>query len=220
MGEELQELQAQVASLKARMDHMASKLSLLHFTSDFCDKLESESQLQLMRLKLSTSSAEPTLATAQVLNGLAEMVMRLQNEFRPREDRPNSSARTYDRSHWPPSPDSPSEYVPNQDHLQSTLEFGGMALGAGTWANAYRRSTGQRREALRLLCTLGIITEKELSDDLTVISSDHVEECVEIALEMLQRWPARDGLPPVFEAKEFFKSRLEAMFNEKALSPM
>ena len=48
-----------------------------------------------------------------------------------------------------------------EDHLQSTLEFGGMALGAGTWANAYRRSTGQRREALRLLCTLGIITEKD-----------------------------------------------------------
>ena len=39
---ELQGLQAQVALLTERMDHMAAKVSAMHFTHEFCDKLEYE----------------------------------------------------------------------------------------------------------------------------------------------------------------------------------
>eukprot|EP00913_Durusdinium_trenchii_P030459 g28532.t1 len=105
----------------------------------------------------------------------------------------------------PPSP----VHVPILvDHLQSTLECGGLALGRGTWANAYRSAPhgSRRRQALKMLCELGIVTEKELADDLTVISDEHIEECVSIGLTMLQRWP--NHAPPPLEAKERTTSRL------------
>jgi len=42
------------------------------------------------------------------------------------------------------------------------LECDGLSLGRGTWAEAYRRSAPgtRRRQALKMLCTLGIVTEK------------------------------------------------------------
>lgn len=104
------------------------------------------------------------------------------------------------------------------DSLMTTVEFSGLSLGKGTWANAYRQATGLRRDALRLLCTSGIVTERELADDLTVISEDHIEECVSIALEMLQHWPRGD--PPQAEAKSFFQERLEALYMRRAPSPL
>mmetsp|Transcript_39871 Transcript_39871/g.119326 ORF Transcript_39871/g.119326 Transcript_39871/m.119326 type:complete len:346 (-) Transcript_39871:119-1156(-) len=103
--------------------------------------------------------------------------------------------------------------------LESTLEFGGLALGRGTWANAYRQATGMRRDALRLLCTSGIVTERELADDLTVISEEHIDECVSIAVEMLQRWPSEHGTPPQQEAKRFFEERLAALYMKRAPAP-
>eukprot|EP00446_Apocalathium_sp_SHHI-4_P017857 CAMPEP_0177289668 /NCGR_PEP_ID=MMETSP0367-20130122/75340_1 /TAXON_ID=447022 ORGANISM="Scrippsiella hangoei-like, Strain SHHI-4" /NCGR_SAMPLE_ID=MMETSP0367 /ASSEMBLY_ACC=CAM_ASM_000362 /LENGTH=235 /DNA_ID=CAMNT_0018747119 /DNA_START=17 /DNA_END=725 /DNA_ORIENTATION=+ len=102
--------------------------------------------------------------------------------------------------------------------MDSTLEFGGLSLGRGTWANAYRQATGSRREALRLLCNTGIVTERELADDLTVISEEHIEECISIAGEILQRWPPGSGPPPLREAKAFFEERLAAIYMKRAPS--
>mmetsp|Transcript_127107 Transcript_127107/g.283329 ORF Transcript_127107/g.283329 Transcript_127107/m.283329 type:complete len:301 (-) Transcript_127107:42-944(-) len=103
--------------------------------------------------------------------------------------------------------------------METTLEFGGLNLGRGTWANAYRQATGSRRNALRLLCTSGIVTERELSDDLTVISEEHVEECISIAEEMLQKWPPARGPPPQREAKSFFEERLAMLYMRRAPEP-
>lgn len=102
---------------------------------------------------------------------------------------------------------------------ETTLEFRGFSLGKGTWANAYRQATGTRREALSLLCKTGIVTERELADDLTVINETHIEECVLIASEMLQRWPSRNVPPPIEEAKTFFEERLAALYMRRAPSP-
>ncbi|CAK0793800.1 unnamed protein product [Prorocentrum cordatum] len=76
----------------------------------------------------------------------------------------------------------------------------GLRLPAGVRA--------QERDALALLCSSGIVTARELSDDLTVISED-IDECVEIAREMLQTWPmdirhvgqAADGGEEVFRGE-------------------
>lgn len=91
-------------------------------------------------------------------------------------------------------------------------DCGGLQLGQGTWANVYRQATGPRRDALRLLYTSGIVTERELADDLTVISESHVEECIIIAAEMLKRWPSEHGPAPQREAKAFFEERLAALY--------
>jgi len=116
-------------------------------------------------------------------------------------------------------PISKKELVYNADPLQNTLECGGLALGKGTWATAYRQAAGARRDALRLLCTSGIVTERELADDLTVISEEHIEECVTIASEMLRKWPPEQGPVPQAEAKTFFQDKLQALYMKRAPSP-
>ena len=291
---ELQDLQAQVASLTERMDHMAARVSSMHFTQEFCDKLEYESQMQLLRLRLtdgfqSAMTSEPSLTTAQLLHVMVETVLQLRQDLgeppTPRrcspegppaaspvslrvsgprtargqepwtDSRGQSSASSPVRRGWddagtsmpmrhlvgmthalridsnvgnasyssPLSPHSecfrtaefgapvPQNVVPHGpatpmvfDAMGSTLEFNGLALGKGTWAEAYRQAPlgTPRREALKMLCNLGIVTEKELADDLTVISDEHIEECVAIALTMLQKWPPSQGVPPVHQAKD------------------
>jgi len=91
----------------------------------------------------------------------------------------------------------------------------GLVLGRGSWATAYRQSTGQRREALRLLYTSGIVTPRELSDDLTVIDDEHVEDCVRIAVEMLQTWTIEMWARQPQEAKKFFEERLTMIYENK-----
>lgn len=44
--------------------------------------------------------------------------------------------------------------------------------------------------------------------------------CVAIALTMLKKWPPSQGLPPQHEAKEFFQTHLEALYRDKAPSPV
>lgn len=279
-------LQAQVTALTQRMDHMASQVSSMRFTQAFCEKLESEAELQLMRLRLTESfqshlSAEPELTTARLLHGMVETMLQLRRDCCPsspqrREEppelctrparlrasqllsqatRPVAAGRTGDSPSAPTSPvrrgwddDGTMPAAPRRgaaallrpeplrtaefgtvaaatpivfDSLQSTLECDGLSLGRGTWAEAYRRSAPgtRRRQALKMLCTLGIVTEKELADDLTVISDEHIEECVSIAMLMLEKWPPSHGLPPVHQAKEFFQAQLEAMYRDKVPSP-
>jgi len=89
---------------------------------------------------------------------------------------------------------------------------GGLLMGRGSWATAYRQASGQRQEALRLLCTSGIVTARELSDDLTVISEEHIGECVQIATEMLQTWTIEMWNRQPQEAKKFFEERLCSMY--------
>jgi len=111
------------------------------------------------------------------------------------------------------------EGIPLRAGVDSTLEVGGLSLGRGTWANAYRQAKGSRRDALRLLCSTGIVTERELADDLTVISEEHVEECISIAGEMLRRWPIERCVLPIAEAKSFFEERLAALYMSRAPTP-
>lgn len=94
-------------------------------------------------------------------------------------------------------------------------EASGLVLGKGSWASAYRQASGMRRDALVLLCSSGIVTARELSDDLTVISEEHIDECVEIAKEMLQTWPLNMWEKQPQEAKKFFEARLTALYQRK-----
>jgi len=113
------------------------------------------------------------------------------------------------------------QFTPHDvEMVDSTLERRGLALGRGTWATAYKEASGVRRDALRMLCTTGIVTERELADDLTVISEEHIDECVSIATEMLKRWPPKLGPPPQAEAKAFFEERLAMMYMNRVSPPV
>lgn len=94
-------------------------------------------------------------------------------------------------------------------------DLDGIVLGRGSWASAFRQASGPRREALRLLCKSGIVTARELSDDLTVISQEHIDECVQIASEMLQTWTLDMWAQQPAEAKKFFEARLTALYQRK-----
>mmetsp|Transcript_66140 Transcript_66140/g.123423 ORF Transcript_66140/g.123423 Transcript_66140/m.123423 type:complete len:291 (+) Transcript_66140:61-933(+) len=94
-----------------------------------------------------------------------------------------------------------------------------LVLGNGSWAQAVRGAHGSRQEALRLLCESGIVTARELSDDLTVISDEHIDECVLIAQEMLQKWPLEAWVQQPQEAKRTFEARLTLLYESKVLHP-
>jgi hypothetical protein len=102
--------------------------------------------------------------------------------------------------------------------MDTTLDRQGLVLGNGAWASAYRKSTGARREALRILGSTGIVTERELADDLTEIGQDHIEECISIAMEMLAKWPPQYGPVPRAEGKAFFEKRLAELYLGRASS--
>jgi hypothetical protein len=89
---------------------------------------------------------------------------------------------------------------------------GGVVLGKGSWAEACRMANGRRAEAFQLLCSSGIVTARELSDDLTVISKEHIEECVLIAMDMLQTRPLNKWANHPEDAKSFFQSRLAVLY--------
>jgi len=92
----------------------------------------------------------------------------------------------------------------------------GLVLGKGSWATAYRQAEGARLDALRLLCTCGIVTARELSDDLTVISQDHINECVLIASDMLRRCSLDAWGRRAHEAKRCFEAQLTALYQRYA----
>eukprot|EP00927_Polykrikos_kofoidii_P077029 TRINITY_DN74022_c0_g1_i1.p1 TRINITY_DN74022_c0_g1~~TRINITY_DN74022_c0_g1_i1.p1 ORF type:complete len:366 (+),score=41.30 TRINITY_DN74022_c0_g1_i1:137-1234(+) len=92
---------------------------------------------------------------------------------------------------------------------------GGLVLGKGSWATAYNRSHGPRREALRLLCITGIVTARELADDNTVISQEHIDDCVTIAIEMLHTHSMDLWAQQVEEANQFFESRFTTLYTKR-----
>jgi len=122
-----------------------------------------------------------------------------------------------------PAPDD-TLYEPNAEpgtsgtesaSMSMELTGSGLVMGRGSWATAYRQATGMRREALRLLCSSGIVTARELGEDLTVISEDHIEECVQIATEMLQTWPMDMWERQPEETRNFFEGRLASLYHKK-----
>lgn len=94
-----------------------------------------------------------------------------------------------------------------------------LVCGKGSWATAYQKAQGVRRQALQMLCTSGIVTPREVKDDLTVISEEHIDECILIATEMLQQQPPDVWTGQSQAAKEFFEARLTELYQEKLGSP-
>lgn len=101
------------------------------------------------------------------------------------------------------------------DQSAGVVDPSGFILGKGSWAAAYQSAQGTRREALQLLCSSGIVTARELSDDLTVINEEHIDECVAIATEMLQTLSSGGWALQPREAKKFFEARFTAMYNQR-----
>lgn len=69
-----------------------------------------------------------------------------------------------------------------------------------------------RRETFKLLFGSGIITARELRDDLTIISDAHIEECVSIASSMLEVCPFETWMKLPHETKRIFEERLTALY--------
>lgn len=114
---------------------------------------------------------------------------------------------------------TPDRRPRGSEDMDTMLSRKGIVLGKGVWAEALRWSKGSRREALLVLVNLGIITERELRDDNTEISQDHIEDCVSIATEMLVRWPPHISAPPLQEGKLFFEQRLAQLHLSRNLKP-
>eukprot|EP00747_Dinoflagellata_sp_TGD_P210433 gnl/TRDRNA2_/TRDRNA2_83700_c0_seq1.p1 gnl/TRDRNA2_/TRDRNA2_83700_c0~~gnl/TRDRNA2_/TRDRNA2_83700_c0_seq1.p1 ORF type:complete len:354 (+),score=73.40 gnl/TRDRNA2_/TRDRNA2_83700_c0_seq1:79-1140(+) len=97
----------------------------------------------------------------------------------------------------------------------SAIEMDGLVLGRGSWAVAYVKARGPRRDSMRLLCNVGIVSARELADDNMVISSEHIEECILIATEMLYTWNLEKWQEEGAVAKQYFEARLTALYQRK-----
>jgi len=90
----------------------------------------------------------------------------------------------------------------------------GVEFGAGSWAKAYREARGARREALKLMIECRVITPFELSNDLTVVPTSHIEECISVAEAMLRTKPHSEWVEDPSEARAMFQGRLTPRFND------
>lgn len=92
-----------------------------------------------------------------------------------------------------------------------------VRLGTGSWANAYREAARNpdRKRALGLIFQTRIISTKEIEDDLTVITPDHIDECVEIALGMLAQYDERQWLNNSEATQAHFEQQLMKMYTRK-----
>jgi hypothetical protein len=97
----------------------------------------------------------------------------------------------------------------------SPNQVDGLTLGRGSWASAYREASGLRLNSMRLLCACGIVTARELEDDLTVIDEDHIDECIFIATEMLGMQQLAQWKDQPAEAKRVFEERLTALYRHR-----
>lgn len=88
-------------------------------------------------------------------------------------------------------------------------------LGRGSWAVAFRKASGSRKEALRLLFATSIVTQLELSDDLTIISDEHIDECIAIADGFLNRNSFDAWVRSSDMAKQQFEKELATLYEKK-----
>lgn len=91
----------------------------------------------------------------------------------------------------------------------------GITLGQGSWAAAYRRAAGPRLESLRLLRSTGIVTARELEDDLTVVDEEHIDECALISSEMLDLRPLSEWRDQPEEARRIFEEKFTQLYQNR-----
>jgi len=88
-------------------------------------------------------------------------------------------------------------------------------LGNGSWAAAYKTADAKKREKLELLYKTGIVSAKELEEDNTTISEEHIRDCVGIADEMLRRSPCDVWTKQPELAQSFFEHELTKLYTRK-----
>jgi hypothetical protein len=94
----------------------------------------------------------------------------------------------------------------------------------GTWAEIYRESSENQREALELLFRCGIIPVHEFKYHR--VKKEHISECVWIATNMLRKKPLEDWVTSWAEAQQSFEEsvtqsfakRTETVQSERSLS--
>lgn len=86
----------------------------------------------------------------------------------------------------------------------------------GTWESAYNNSRGHRRDAMELLFKTGIIATQDLT--LRSVSSAHIEECVQVALRMLQEGSMEEWIGSWKQAQHTFEERYSAVHKEPKVS--
>lgn len=105
----------------------------------------------------------------------------------------------------------------NEEEQVNTIP--GVQIGQGSWPQAYAQSHGTRREALQLLIMCRIISPLELANNLTIVSQEHIEECISIASGMLKTRPLEEWLQQPQEARRIFEMDILSVAPHRAPSP-
>lgn len=84
----------------------------------------------------------------------------------------------------------------------------------GSWAQVYREAQGEEKEALELLFRCNIISTEEFAN--SIVSHDHMEECLWIATHMLRQKPLEEWVALWQQAQQTFEDSVTAVFEARS----
>jgi len=89
---------------------------------------------------------------------------------------------------------------------------------SGSWAQTYQEARGGRRHAMDLLFKTGIIATQDLS--LPYVNSTYIEECVQVAAQMLRERSIEEWVKSWEHAQQTFEDRLSDYYKGRVQDVM
>jgi len=90
-----------------------------------------------------------------------------------------------------------------------------VQTGSGLWGRMFEQSQGERRHAFELLAVTGIVTHKEFSENSSSISYKHIEDCLNIAKDMMLMNSNEYWSNHTQQANNYFQAQLHKIYSEE-----
>merc|ERR1719502_1229795 len=100
-----------------------------------------------------------------------------------------------------------------QVYSPSKESRGDGSVSQSSWARAYYEAEGEQREAFELLFRCNIISTEEFA--CSVISQEHIQECLWIATHMLQNKPLEEWVSLWQQAQQGFEDSVAECFEAR-----
>lgn len=90
-----------------------------------------------------------------------------------------------------------------------------IKTGTGLWGRMFEQSQGERRQAFELLAVTGIVTQKEFGENSSTIAYKHIDDCLNIAKDMMSINSNEYWANHTQQANNFFQEQLHQLYNQQ-----
>jgi len=90
-----------------------------------------------------------------------------------------------------------------------------IKTGTGLWGRMFEQSQGERRQAFELLAVTGIVTQKEFGENSSTIAYKHIEDCLNIAKDMMSINSNEYWANHTQQANNFFQDQLHQLYSQQ-----